>query len=241
MAAPYLEAFKIEREQLCTLAQKTLAGVRPEDFNKLKVDSCRSFPPSSSSFDEFSLSHADYKLLPDGRLETTCTSRVERALDTTVFDFLSPGGFAGKSVDCKMVGVTRVSQELKVWTNSSLECADMNRIAVESAQKMLPVKSARRYEQKGRGVCLLPDWTVPLNAGAVWGKSQVKIRESQRCLEVTSSAMSASTKSWMHPGEHYCKLYPISAALDWMMTDSHKPFPYPALSAVEDADLTIQV
>jgi len=101
-------------------------------------------------------------------------------------------------------------------------------MAVEVAKKLVPAKSLNRFEKKGRGVCFMPDSSVPFNIGPLWLKSKVKTNETKDCLQVTSSKDVSTIKSHIFPGNHYCKLWSPSAAMDWIMTDSHKPFPYPS-------------
>jgi len=117
--------------------------------------------------------------------------------------------------------------------NSSISCADINRKAVEVAKKLLPAKSLKRYEEKGRGVCFMEDTGVTGNIGPLWVKSSIKLVETKECLQVTSRKLVSDIHSPIFPGNHYCKLLSPAAAMDWMMTDSHKPFPYPSLEASE--------
>jgi hypothetical protein len=143
--------------------------------------------------------------------------------------------FSAKSVDCKMVDATRVAEQLHIATNTSVQCGDINRAAVDVAKKLLPAKSLRRYEQKGRKVCFAPDAHVFLNIGPLWVKSELKISESKDCLQVTSTKLVSTISSPIFPGNHYCKLWSVSAAMDWMMIDSHKPFPYPSAEDSRDS------
>jgi len=171
----------------------------------------------------FEHQHTNYTVLPSGDLDVTCFTAVE-APDSTI----EGSQFSSKSVDCKMVDGTRVGEQLKVDTNTSITCADINAMAVEVAKKLVPAKSLKRFEEKGRGVCYLKDTTVFSNIGPLWVKSKVALTETKECLEVASSTLDSTIKSPIFPGNHYCKLFSVSAAMDWIMTDSHKPFPYPS-------------
>lgn len=133
---------------------------------------------------------------------------------------------AAKSLDCKMLDGTRVAEQLQVSTNLSVQCADINRQAVSVAEKMLPEKTRQRYRAKGRKHCFKDDSHVLGNIGPLWVKSKLKQEETEQCMEVTSPKLISTVSSPIFPGSHYCKLLSPALALDWMYTDSHKPFPY---------------
>eukprot|EP00441_Pelagodinium_beii_P021611 CAMPEP_0197655962 /NCGR_PEP_ID=MMETSP1338-20131121/39778_1 /TAXON_ID=43686 ORGANISM="Pelagodinium beii, Strain RCC1491" /NCGR_SAMPLE_ID=MMETSP1338 /ASSEMBLY_ACC=CAM_ASM_000754 /LENGTH=522 /DNA_ID=CAMNT_0043231729 /DNA_START=54 /DNA_END=1622 /DNA_ORIENTATION=+ len=230
MVSPFLTAFQLEKGELqgqpegvpagpwCKVAQEEIVGLPASDVAKLKVEPCELI---TAGLHQFEHQHTNYTVLPDGSLEVSCFSDVEPPAMS-----ISESQFSAKSVDCKMVDATRVEEQLHIETNTSVECADINRRAVEVAKKLLPAKSLKRHEAQGRGVCYLPDYTVPGNIGPLWVKSNVKMTETESCLQVASSKLVSTIKSPIFPGNHYCKLLSVSAAMDWMMTDSHKPFPY---------------
>jgi len=230
MVEPYLTAFHLEKGQLasppngipagpwCAVAQHEIFGLSAADAGKLKVEPCTLI---TAGLHQFEHQHTNYTILPDGSLDVTCYSDVEAPSSS-----ISGSQFSAKSVDCKMVDATRVAEQLHVVTNTSVECADVNRIAFELAKKLVPAKSLKRYEEKGRSACFLPDTQVTMNIGPLWVKSDVKTTETTECLQVTSSKLVSTITSPIFPGNHYCKLWSPSAAMDWIMTDSTKPFPY---------------
>jgi len=232
MCEPFLTAFRLEKQQLvsppstipsgpwCAVAQHEIVGLSAADVSRLNVEPCKLI---TAGLHEFEHQHTNYTIMPDGRLDVTCYSAVEPPASS-----IERSQFSAKSVDCKMVDATRVAEQLQVATNTSKSCADINRMAVDVAKKLLPAKSLERYEQKGRGLCFMPDSHVPLNIGPLWVKSSVKTSETAECLQVTSSKLDSPITSPIFPGNHYCKLFSPSAAMDWIMTDSHKPFPYPS-------------
>lgn len=244
MCEPFLTAFQLEKGKVvqpprgiaagpwCEIAQHQIVGLSPADADKLKVKPCKLIPVSAG-LHEFEHQHTNYTVLPDGKLEVSCFSYVEPSPMS-----IEGSQFSAKSVDCKMVDATRVAEQLHVVTNSSLECADINRAAVEVAKKLLPAKSLKRYEERGRGVCFMPDYTVALNIGPLWVNSELKLEETKECLQVASSKLVSPISSWIFPGNHYCKLLSPAAAMDWMMTDSHKPFPYPSSEKVRQDSLS---
>jgi hypothetical protein len=244
MLEPFLTAFQLEKEQLssppdgvpagpwCALAQHQIVGLNAADGGKLKIQPgfCHLV---TGSLRDFQHAHTNFTLLPDGSLEVTCFTAVEAPPFS-----IEGSAFATQSVDCKMIDATRAAQQLKVKTDAGVQCADINRRAVDVAKRLVPKKSLDRFAKKGRGVCYSEDTTVFGNIGPLWVGSKVALNESKECLHVASSRLISDVHSIIFPGNHYCKLYSPSAAMDWIMTDSHKPFPYPEDSETE---LTIQV
>jgi len=237
MAEPFLTAFQLEGAVVpsppegvpagpwCLEAQHEIAGLPAADADKLKAEPCKLI---TTGLHDFEHQHTNYTVEADGSLEVTCFSAVEPSPHS-----ISGSQFSATSVDCKMVDATRIGEQLKEETNSSISCADINRKAVEVAKKLLPAKSLKRYEEKGRGVCFMEDTGVTGNIGPLWVQSSIKLVETKECLQVTSRKLVSDIHSYIFPGNHYCKLLSPAAAMDWMMTDSHKPFPYPSLEASE--------
>jgi len=234
MVTPFLTAFQLEKTQLtsppsgvpagpwCNIAQHEVAGLSVADAKRLQVDPgyCKLI---TDGLHEFEHQHTNYTTSSDGRMHVTCFSAVEPPSAT-----IEGSQFSAKSVDCKMVDATRVGEQLKLATNQSVNCGDVNRLALEVAKRLVPAKSLERFEKKGRGICYMPDTTVLGNIGPLWVNSGLTITETKECLQVASSKLLSPISSWVFPGNHYCKLYSVSAAMDWIMTDGHKPFPYPS-------------
>jgi len=236
MADPFLVAFKLEGEQLtsapagvpagpwCNVAQMKIAGLSAADASKFKTKPgyCKLI---TTGLHQFEHQHTNYTTA-NGNLETTCFSAIEPSAHG-----IKDSQFSAASVDCKMIDATRVAEQMKVKTNASVECGDVNRMAVEVALKLIPAKSLKRFQEKGRGLCYMKDSHVFENIGPLWLKSALTLEETKDCLQITSSGLISTTESPIYPGNHYCKLYSPAAAMDWMMTDSHKPFPYPSASS----------
>jgi hypothetical protein len=110
MAEPYLIAFQLEGGAVATPP----AGVPAEPWCNVARKAV------------LGLSSAD-----DGTLETTCFADVEPSKHS-----IEGSQFSATSVDCKMVDATRIAEQLKVKTNTSLDCSDVNRLAVEVANKL---------------------------------------------------------------------------------------------------------
>jgi len=242
MCEPYLTAFDLEKGELtsapsgvptgswCEACQRDIVGLSAAASGKLQVEPCKL---SASSV--FENQPTTYTKVSGDRLDVTCATYVEGP----------GGGLVGsqtvpKSVDCKMVDATRVAQQLGVTTNTNVECGSVNSAAFEVAKMLVPAKSLSRFQQKGRGLCFMADSKVLGNIGPLWLASKVKTTETNKCLQVTSSKLTATISDPFYPGTDYCKLFSPSAAMDWMMTDSHKPFPYPKGTDADNA-VTFQV
>jgi len=237
MAEPFLVALQLEGAAVatppagvpagpwCNVAQKTVVGLSATDADKFEPEPCELI---TTGLHQFEHQHPNYSLA-NGKLDSTCFSAVEPSGHSN-----SGSQFSATSVDCKMIDGTRVAEQLKVSVNSSLDCSDVNRQAVEVAKKLVPAKSLKRFEEKGRGVCFLPDSHVFSNIGPLWLMSKLKLEETKDCLQVTSSGLTSTVSSKIYPGNQYCKLLSPAAAMDWIMTDSHKPFPYPSDSTDSD-------
>jgi hypothetical protein len=140
MAEPYLIAFQLEggavatppagvpAEPWCNVARKAVLGLSSADAGRLKTGPCTLIPPV---IDEFERQHTNYTFAADGTLETTCFADVEPSKHS-----IEGSQFSATSVDCKMVDATRIAEQLKVKTNTSLDCSDVNRLAVEVANKL---------------------------------------------------------------------------------------------------------
>jgi hypothetical protein len=228
MCDPYLQAFELEAKGTsgawCATAQHTIAGLSKDDADKLKIEgeACHLVDGSKGDFEKW---HTSYNA-SQGVLEVECGAYKEIFLDPINTNVHG----AAKSLDCKMLDGTRVAEQLKVTTDLTVQCADINRQAVAAAEKMLPAKTLQRYHGKGRKYCFMEDKTVVGNIGPLWVQSNLKQKETEQCMEVTSLTLISTISSKIFPGSHYCKLLSPALAMDWMYTDSHKPFPYPDTS-----------
>lgn len=214
---PYLAAFALEQHGAagpwCETAQQVVAGLRPEDAGKLVV---RSELLAMSSFWH---GHTEYAKLADGRLEATVISAVEPFTES------HKRHGAAKSIDCKMLAADRIAEQLSLNTQA-VQCREVNKLAVDVARKLMPRHALERFDTKGRGFCHEHDIGVLGDIGPLFVAGSLKAKETSECLEVASLGLTTSLKSWIYPGNHYCKLLSPAMALEWMMTDGLKPFPY---------------
>jgi len=216
---PYLTAFSLEQSgdhgPWCETAQRTLSGLNHADAQKLVVDA------ELTPIDSFEHQHTNYSKLADGGLRVKVIAGVE---PSSGFGPADNHG-AAKSVDCKMLSAERIAQQMGVQTQF-LQCAEVNKLAVEAARKLMPAHSLKRFDDRGRKFCYKEDGGVFDNIGPLFVKGSIKTIETSDCLEITSLGLISGVKSKIFPGNHYCKLFSPVMALEWMMTDGLKPFPY---------------
>jgi len=214
---PYLEAFEYERGgSWCKLAQRSISGLSKEDAGKLQVEM------EVVPFKGFQHGHTKYSPVEGGGLKVTDIASYEEAGGFGPYDIHG----AAKSIDCKMVGGDRIAEQMQVKTNLNTTCGAMNRLAVETALELLPEKSKKRYLAQTRRVCYGEDKFVFQNIGPLFVKGSITVKETEACLEVASLALISTLAQAIYPGSHYCKLLSPAMALEWMMTDGLKPFPY---------------
>jgi len=218
---PVLKVLAMEQGSWCELAQKQIAGLSSEDAGLLQVE------VDAVTVSAFSTTTTSYTLGTSGLKVTT----ISTAEPTSGFG-PTDNHEAAESVDCQMVGANRVAQQLNVQTDGSQSCQGINKVAEQTAFGLMTKRSQDRYLQKARGLCFLDDSTVAGNIGPLFLDGSISLTETSDCLQVTSLALNTSLSSLIFKGEHYCKLLSPAMAMEWMMTDGLKPYPYHALSEV---------
>jgi len=73
-----------------------------------------------------------------------------------------------------------------------------------------------RFALHGKSVKLANDTQV--SAGPLWLIQGLKVKESVQEIDMSSVALISSIKSWIYPGNHYCKLLSPSVAVETIMT-----------------------
>jgi len=222
-------ALKLEREQLttspagipsgpwCKVAGGIISGISSKDAAKLEIEACK-LVPTEAGLHEFEHQHTNYTVSSTGELDVTCFSYVEPQ------DPTQGKAMSAKSVDCKMVDATRVAQQLGVKTDSTIQCLEVNKKAVEIAKQLLPSAVVQKYETNGRPFCFKDDAAAPLNIGPLWVNKPIKLVATDSCLEVTSTKLVSDIHSLIFPGNHYCKLLSPARAMDWIVTGSLDPY-----------------
>jgi len=216
MCEPYLQAFDIESSgSMCEDAQHAVAGLSADDSGRLKVVN------QPVTFDKFEHSRTGYEV-SGNVLEATISSSFE-----------APGGFgpldihgAAKSIACKMLDSTRIAEQLQVETTQGMQCGQLTQQAVAMAEQLLPQRSLDRYRAQGRRICTKDDAKAFGDIGPVFVHGSITTKETEECLEVSALSLENNIKSLIFPGVHYCKLMSPALAMEWMMTEGIKPFPY---------------
>merc|ERR1712110_989507 len=106
-----------------------------------------------------------------------------------------------------------MGQQLGIKTDSTAQCMEVNKQAVEVAKKLLPSATVQNYESNGRPFCFKDDIKAPLNIGPLWVSTPMKLAETDKCLEVTSTKLVSDIHSLIFPGNHYCKLLSPARAM----------------------------
>jgi len=201
----------------CKEAQGIIVGVSAADADKLKIEPC-TLVPFKDGPHKFEHQHTNFTKIGTQDLDVTCFSFLEPQ-DGALPDVIS---FAAKSIDCKMVDATRVAQQLGIKTDSTVQCLEVNKKAIEVAKKLLPSATVQKYEANGRPFCFKDDANGFI--GPLWVSKQITLTETAKCLEVTSTKLISDIHSLIYPGNHYCKLLSPARAMDWIVTDSLKPY-----------------
>jgi hypothetical protein len=216
MCEPYLQAFEQERSgEWCVRAQAAVSGLSAADAAKLRVQA------DVVDFSNFEHGRVQYEE-NDGGLDVTVVSAFEAA-----------GGFgpadvhgAAKSLDCKMIDATRVAEQLQLDTQLGTACGELNKQAVQAALELLPRSSRQRYEAQGRKFSFVDDTTVFGDIGPLFVQGSIAMTETPAGVDVSALVINNDIKSFIFPGVHYCKFLSPAMAMEWMMTDILKPFPY---------------
>jgi hypothetical protein len=221
---PYLQAEAMERSDqsgtegtssVCEQGAHLQAGLSATDDAHLKVTD-QFFVKNSN------LEHCHPAYEADGSdLKVTSCSHTDYYSDVG-----NTGYFAcSKQVACKWLSSDRLAEQLHTTAEKpDVTCKDINMQTVQMAEALAPKATLERFKQKGRGWCFEDDSSVTGNIGPLWLKSNIKLTETADCMSVSSMALHTSLESKIFPGSNYCKLLSPTRVLDWMMTDSLKPF-----------------
>ena len=138
-----------------------------------------------------------------------------------------------QEIGCKMASADRVAQQLGLSSeqyDGTMTCADMNQYAIDLAEQILGEssvgqKTLKRFQQRGRRICLGKDFTPTGNIGPLFIKEKIKVKDDSKnhCLSVESEREGPTgLHSLIFPGIHYCKLLSPARVIEYYMTDSLK-------------------
>jgi hypothetical protein len=190
----------------CARAQQMIAGLSAADASLLTVEDSY-----KAGGHEFEHSRVHYELLSGGRLRVNTTSHCSYNTDIANVGMRS----AATDVACKLIGANRVADELKVKTNTSVTCGDMNREAVAVAESLASRRVYSRYAASGRKWCFLDDTSVTGNIGPLFLLTGITLEERGDCLAVGALKLQTELDSKLFPGVHYCKAV-LQQALDFL-------------------------
>jgi hypothetical protein len=215
----------------CRRAQHLMADLSPADDARLTVldtyrDGASDKPGDNGT--AFEHCHTNQTASPGGGNGIVATSCSHNAYYK---DVDNTGTFiCANEVGCKMASAGAIQKALGIGGGSDprvVTCKDINKAAVAEAVRVLgnhnPV-ALQRYQTRGRKFCFADDLSPPGGIAPLWIKETLKLVENATCLTVTSYMEFSALKSKIYPGNAYCKLLSPARALDWMLTDSLKPF-----------------
>jgi len=216
---PYLQAEAMENtdgvSSFCESAAHIQGGLSAADDKHVKVTD--TFQTSVIGLENC---HTAYEVVGSDLQAKSC-SHTDYYLDIDNVGYLA----CSKQISCKMLSSQRITQELKITAeNSDVTCRDINMQTVQMVEAMAPKVTLERFKQKGRGWCFEDDSHVFGNVGPLWMSGDMKQTETADCMSVSSLALWTDVNAFPYPGNSYCKLLSPTRVLDWMMTDSLKPF-----------------
>lgn len=196
---------------LCATLQHTVANVSALDDKRLTVEN--GWYDSSKGLEDC---HTNFTVALDGSVSVFTCSHT---------DYFTVGSCAAaKQLCCKFESTEQVAIALKVAPPAQTTCMELNKHVVSLAQSMALPSTLARFQKRGRGWCLLPDQQTPDDVGPLWLLENVAYNNTAECMQVTSPVLLTTVTSTIYPGNFYCKLLAPERVLDWMMTDSLRPF-----------------
>jgi len=222
---PYLRAEAMElspREgsdgvsSFCEWATHFQAGLSEEDDERLHVTD--TFFSSNGNLEHC---HPAYETVRPDLQATSCSHTDYYS------DFMNTGSFGcSKQISCKMLSSDRLAEQLNTTAiRTDVTCRDINMKTVQMIEDLAPKSTIERFKRRsGRGWCFEDDTTTFGNIGPLWLLGNLKLTEKEDCMSVSSLYLHTETTSKIFPGSTYCKLLSPTRILDWMMTDSIKPF-----------------
>lgn len=203
------------KSSFCEDAARFQVGLKEEDNARLKLTD--TFQASQRALEDC---HTQYEFIGDVVNATTC-SHTDHYLDIH-----NTGEMAcSKQISCKMISSARAEQQLKtIAEHPNRTCRDINLETVRIVEGMAAKPTHDRFKQKGRGWCFQEDKPTWKNVGPLWLVGNMELTETAECMSVTSLALHTEVDGKIYPGNSYCKLLSPTRILDWMMTDSLKPF-----------------
>jgi len=224
LLTPYLKAQDMERDasstsispegasSFCAEAQHIIAGLSEDDDAKLSVKDGFHIASSNLEHCHPNWTHAG------ASLDTLTCSHTDYYVDIANTGKIT----AASEIACKMLSSDRITQQMNVKAaNTNVGCVEVNRHAVDLAEKLAYPGTLARYKKEGRDFCFLEDKQTFGNIGPAWVFADaLSLKETDKCMEVQSPVLKTEIDGKIYPGNHYCKFLSPARVLDWMMTDS---------------------
>jgi len=201
---------------MCKVAQKMLAGDKAQDL----VDIEDAIYKDDSH--EFEHTRTGYRVEVGGRIALNVSGHDD------YYSGVSDGCLVpAEDIGCKMTSAERISEQLKLTNNSSPDCIEVNKYALQIATNILSKSEVgnntlARFQAKGRGIMFANDFSPIGNIGPLFVSGTIKIEDSAQGITISSIAIKNSINEPIFPGAHYCKLVSPARLIDYMMIDSLK-------------------
>ncbi|MCU0662078.1 MAG: hypothetical protein MUC50_07100 [Myxococcota bacterium] len=212
--APFAQAFELEAQQWCTIAEETLVELRASQLEQMEITLAIYDNP-----DDF------YGELPT--LEVTKVKGQRPVAVVGALQYARPrkansSWFSSVSVACKLRSQAAVFEALSMSppkTHSS--CADVNRAALAWAKGAVPQRVAERYVEQGIALDFNPDEYHTI--GPQWKAAELRwkgLNKTPAAAVITSPALLADTWIPYAGGMHYCKVLSPATAMEWVWRES---------------------
>lgn len=232
ITSAFLAATQMERQEICSMAQKIIIRDLPNASNVAKLLDINVLVPNSAANLEHS--HTKYNWTVDSKTG-------ERRLNITIsaypnypsvtswnpISLLAPEYTGASDISCKLLSADRIAEQFELVgyypsKQPSATCVAINQESINTALDLLKQhwpKAIERWNRRGRKFTLAEDSTTI--AGPQWvflSSLKFKVSGKTSNVVVTSPELYSSIKSPIYPGNYYCKVLSPAKALEFIMT-----------------------
>lgn len=218
----------------CEKAQLVLSGLSSEDMARLELTD-QFAPRLAYDWKEHEdptgtlmHCHTSVEATPDGKLKAkVCSYAGHDGANSSSSERLRfYDGVAAGEMGCKLSSGDFLALNLNTTAeNPNTTCADINTYALQTAQGLLSYEQLKRFQRRGRGICITADTQTPNNVGPLWIFGTTNYTETESCLQVSAFHLKLAVDEDHLPGVEYCKVMSPAFALDYILTSSMKPIP----------------
>lgn len=201
--------------RICEMMQHTVGNLNPDYDARLMVKNV--WYESTANLEHC---HTNFTVLSNG------TVLINTCAHTDYYPDLDNTGSieAASQLSCKFGSTEQIAVALKIESPEQPDCKQLNKQIVALAESLAYPTTLARFKEKGRGWCFKSDSQTPGNIGPLWLAASMELEENATCMQVTSPVLLTGINSTIYPGNFYCKILSPERVLDWMMSDSLKPF-----------------